>query len=333
GPGRVHAFYFYVDWQRVDRLPKDMAYFHAMYRQEHPTVSGSRYLIANIKGRGHYVGTVLSVRQHTASWWGEGDDFWYIDGETVPSLLGTGSEDYFCDAWGLREMSTPYYGAPLMEGYDVLARTTCYRWHIADPVIFDKSLVLEIEHMGVTFNEDGTVKSGFEERSDDFSSVAFWYQTEPHSPFPLMASSKERVYEDWSLLVEAESKVNTARASSGSVALQAGIGGGDGQLFWTPAAPDQSLEFDIEVKESGVNQLLLLVTHSFDYGIFQIELDGKPLGKPVNLYNENIVSKEIRLQSPMLDAGNHVLRFVNVGKENASGGYFFGLDSFMFFKN
>lgn len=98
GPGIIGAFYYYVDWQQVEELPADTANFHAMYRQEFPAVSGKRFLIADIAGTGHYVGTVLSVRQHLASWWGEGDDFWFIDGETEPSLRGTGSEDYFCDA-------------------------------------------------------------------------------------------------------------------------------------------------------------------------------------------------------------------------------------------
>lgn len=329
GPGRVNAFYYYVDWQKMDELPADAAYFHAMYRQEFPTVSGKRYLIADVTGSGHYVGTVLSVRQHTASWWGEGDDFWYIDGETEPSLRGTGSEDYFCDAWGLREMSMPYYGAPLMEGYEPLCRTTCYRWHITDPVNFKESLLLEIEHMGVTFKEDGSVRSGFEERTDDFSSVAFWYQLEPHKPFPALPEGKARLYEDWSKLVEAETKLDIANASSGPLSLQEGIGSGKGQLWWTAAEPDQSLEIKIDVTEDGADELLLLLTCSHDYGIFQVELDGKPVDKPVNLYSPTIKSKELRLVIPALKAGEHTLRFVNKGKDPASGGYFFGLDGYM----
>lgn len=329
GPGMVGAFYYYVDWRKVDVLPENTAYFHAMYRQEFPTVSGRRYLIADIEGGGHYVGTVLSVRQHTASWWGEGDDFWFIDGETEPSLRGTGSEDYFCDAWGLREMSTPYYGAPLMEGYDPLARTTCYRWHITDPVIFKKSLRLEIEHMGVTFKEDGSVRSGFEERSDDFSSVGFWYQTEPHKPLPAMPEGKARLYEDWSKLVEVESNLDAATATAGPVTLQEGIGSGKGQLWWTAVEADQALEIKIDVAEKGADEMLLLLTHSHDYGIFQVELDGKPVGKPVNLYNPNVVVKEVRFMVPVLDAGPHTLRFVNQGKDDASGGYYFGLDGYM----
>ena len=130
-------------------LPKDSAYFHAMYRQEFPCVMGRNYLIADIEGRGHYVGTVQSVYLVSPGWYGEGNDFFFIDGEKEPSLRGTGTEDYFCDGWGFREQSGPFYGTPLWEGYDTGDRGSAYRWHIPDPVAFKKSLRVEIEHQGV----------------------------------------------------------------------------------------------------------------------------------------------------------------------------------------
>ena len=104
------AFYYYVDWQKHRRLPDDVAYFHAMYRQEFPCVMGRNYLLADIEGRGHYVGTVQSVYMVSPGWYGEGDDFFFIDGETEPSLRGTGTEDYFCDAWGFKDAERPFYG-------------------------------------------------------------------------------------------------------------------------------------------------------------------------------------------------------------------------------
>ncbi|MBI3119039.1 MAG: DUF2961 domain-containing protein, partial [Candidatus Hydrogenedentes bacterium] len=107
GRERTNAFYYYLDWRRLPALSQRTAYFHAHYRQEHPTISRQNYLIAEIEGHGHYVGTVLNVRQHTPSWYGEGDDFFYIDGEETPRLTGTGTEDYFCDGWGFRQFSYP----------------------------------------------------------------------------------------------------------------------------------------------------------------------------------------------------------------------------------
>jgi hypothetical protein len=110
------AFYFYVDWQKHKSLPKDTAYFHAMYRQEFPCVMGRNYLLADIVGRGHYVGTIQSVQLISPGWYGEGDDFFFIDDEKEPRLRGTGTEDYFCDGWGFRVQDGPFYGTPLWEG-------------------------------------------------------------------------------------------------------------------------------------------------------------------------------------------------------------------------
>jgi len=325
----VGAFYYYVDWRKVPELPEDTAYFHAMYRQEHPTVMGRNYLIADIEGRGHYVGTVQSVRTHTPHWYGEGDDFFFIDGEKEPRLRGTGTEDYFCDAWGFREATGPFYGIPLWEGYEAWSCGSVYRWHIADPVIFHKSLRVEIEHKGVTFNEDGSIKTGFGEREDDMSSVAFWYQLEPHKPFPPMAPAYERVYYDYDNVVEVEKNIDQAKATSGNVSVQKGMWAGDGQIFWQPTEKGQVLTVPFSVDEAGSYLFLLWLTHSYDYGTFQIEVDGKPLGAPLDLFNKSVVVREHRWPARTLDAGPHTLTFRNVGKNSDSKGYFLGFDSYM----
>jgi hypothetical protein len=101
---RCGAFYYYIDWQKRSSLPEDSAYFHAMYRQEYPCTMGQNYLLVDLEGRGHYVGTIQSVYLVSPGWYGEGDDFFFIDGETEPSLRGTGTEDYFCDGWGFRRV-------------------------------------------------------------------------------------------------------------------------------------------------------------------------------------------------------------------------------------
>ena len=326
GQKRIDAFYSYVDWRKEPRIGSKEAYFHASYRQEFPTVMGKNYLLAEIEGRGHYVGTVLSVHQLTPSWWGEGDDFFFVDGEKEPSLRGTGSEDYFCDAWGLRQMANPYYGAPLMQGYDAGALTTVYRWHIADPVPFKKSLHVEIEHKGVTFNNDEKIKSGFEERSDDFSSVAFWYQTEPHKAYEPLAAAYNRLYIDYSKIIEGESLLSSAKATSGTVSEQKGIGSGTGQLFWQPTAKEQTLTISFDLKSSVEGNLIFLLTYSWDYGIYQILIDDKPMGKPLDLFNLQVVTKEITIGKVKLQPGLHTLTFKNVGKNGESKGYFLGFD-------
>jgi len=330
----VQAFFWYVDWQKLPEVGPDVAYFHAMYRQEFPTVSGRNYLLADIEGKGHYVGTVLNVRQLSPSWYGEGDDFFFIDGEDTPRLHGTGTEDYFCDAWGFREHVGLFYGAPLIEGYYTGGRSTVYRWHIPDPVCFSKSLRVEIEHKGVTFNEDGAVKSGFEERTDEYSSVAYWYQLEPHKPYPPMPPAFDRVYVDWTKIIEAESLIPKAEATSGPVAPQElkYAASGDSQLFWTPAVPEQALEISFELEEGGEYNVWMLITRSFDYGIYQFAIDDRPLGDPLDLFSKSVEIREQSFAPILLDAGEHVLRAKNVGKNVDSKGYYFGLDGLLFEK-
>ena len=116
----------------------------------------------------------MSVTLGQDGWWGEGDDFFYIDGEEVPSLQGTGSEDYFNDAWGFRPRTSPWFGQPRWQGDNAGDSGVCYRWHVLDPVGFTKSLKVAIEHKG---NRAEDIEGFYFERPDFLNSVAFWYQT------------------------------------------------------------------------------------------------------------------------------------------------------------
>ena len=330
GEQAVQAFFWYVDWQQLPSLPKDTPYFHASYRQEYPTVSGRNYLIADIEGRGHYVGTVENVRMHGGSWYGEGDDFFFIDGEEEPSLRGTGSEDYFCDAWGFRRFDGPYYGVPVWEGFNELGRITAYRWHLTDPVLFEKSLRVEIEHKGVTFNEDGGIRSGFEERTDDYASMAFWYQQEPHKPFEPMPSAYDRVLVDWRNAVEIETLVEGDALNGVPFIEQAGGGWSNGkQILWTPRETGKECSVPLQIPEDGEYALTLVLTTAPDYGDYQVMLDERPLGAPVRLFTGTVITDEFTRPLGKVAAGDHTLRFVSAGKNDASTGYFLGLDAYL----
>ena len=175
GQQTVPAFYYYVDYREIKNMAADTPYFHAQYRQEMPCQPGRNYLILDAAGLGHYVGCNLSILQRAMGWWGEGDDMIYVDGETFPSLHGTGSEDYFSDAWGMREAEHPFYGCPLQEeDYQAGSKATVYRFHVPDPIPFQKSIRVTIEHGHAN------------DRSDDYSSTAYWYQAEPHKTFPAL---------------------------------------------------------------------------------------------------------------------------------------------------
>ncbi|MEW5902336.1 MAG: glycoside hydrolase family 172 protein, partial [Acidobacteriota bacterium] len=182
GSQAVAAFYYYIDYRILKDLAADTPYFHAQYRQETPCVPNQNYLLLEAEGCGHYVGCNMSILQRAMGWWGEGDDMIYVDGEKIPSLHGTGSEDYFSDAWGMREDENAFYGCPLQEeDYQAGSKATVYRFHIPDPVPFQKSIRVTIEHGHAN------------DRSDYFSSVAYWYQTEPHKPFPPFPPADKRL--------------------------------------------------------------------------------------------------------------------------------------------
>lgn len=169
--------WFEVDYRSYKKPQTDMGYFHAQYRQGTPPPEGP-YTLLEATGRGHLVGCVLSVLNNDGGWWGEGDEIVDIDGKEA--MHGTGSEDYFEESYGLRAGAFPYFGVTvLQEPY-----TTAYRWHVPDPVVFRKSIRFRIEQG----NGEPPFRSG-----NYYYSVAYWYQTEPHAPFPPLPSVAERL--------------------------------------------------------------------------------------------------------------------------------------------
>jgi hypothetical protein len=169
--------WFEVNYRTYPTALAHQLYFHAQYRQGTPPPEGP-YLILDAEGRGHLLGCVLSVKNNDGGWWGEGDELLLIDGKHA--IQGTGSEDYFSESYGLHPGCFPYFGVPLLEE----PFTTAYRWHVPDPVTFRKSLRFLIEQgKGVPPFRSGNY----------YYSVAYWYQTEPHAPFPKLPETKARV--------------------------------------------------------------------------------------------------------------------------------------------
>ena len=197
GAKNVRSFYYHVDYTEEPSLPPQTAYFCVQYRNEFPEKLGRDYLILDAVGQGHYVGTVMSARSRSPFWFGEGDVRMYVDGDTKPTIQGTGTEDYFLMAWGLNESLFPYYGCTYMSSdYENLGTQYClYRWHIADPVRFTKSLRFEIEHTGwITGDETTTGETaGHVEREDDIATVAFWYQVGQPKRFTTLPPLAERM--------------------------------------------------------------------------------------------------------------------------------------------
>ena len=187
------VLYYQINYTLAD-VPKDAGYFHAQFRRESPLKAKGTYTILDgVEGRGQYVGTYLAWEVHSPGWWGEGEIKFFLDGDKDwPTICGTGTEDYFCGSYNFENretkkyqaFSTPYTGLaqviPADKAYEVGQRFGLYRWHITDPVRFDKDLRVTIQALG--WQEGGR----YLPLEDDIASVAFWYQKEPHRKFPAL---------------------------------------------------------------------------------------------------------------------------------------------------
>lgn len=320
---RGAAVYYNVHWQSLPSLPADAAYFHAEYRQAFPTSAGENYLVADIAGRGHYVGTVLGVYALSRAWWGEGDDLFFIDGESEPSLRGTGTEDYFNDAWGFVQQTGLYYGTPVWEGLqEPPTRTVAYRWHLPDPITFETALRFELEHRGVVFREDGSIAGHTGERFDDFSSVAFWYQVEPHQPFPAMPRGYARLGFDPDRTLEAEALIAAATATAGEVTSEPHTHrGGRGVeevrgtvLAWNPEEAGETLTLKLALDDGPVTGLTLSVRRSPDGGQYDLTLDGTPTGTTIDFHASGEQIGMVQVELPDLPPREHTLEFVHSGR-------------------
>jgi hypothetical protein len=340
----VTSFYYHVDYRSYKSLPADTAYFHAYYRQELPAGKSLNYEILDIKGTGHYVGTVLNVVQAAEGWFGEGDELFYIDGEKKASIDGTGTEDYFNDAWGLRVTDGEWTGTPVAEGEGVGARLTGYRWHVLDPVPFKDSVRFEIEHYGWTYNPDGTARSGFEERPDLFSSVAFWYQQGVNEGLPEPPYGYARLPLGNAEQIEVENSIADVIADKGKASVQKEVFWSKDLLFLEAAGPGSRIDIPIDVAADGRYEVLAEVATSPDYGDYVATLDGKftnmitmtwaqtdvaPPGAEVihNYSSETYVAEDRRFGWFDLTKGRHWLRFTCVGKDARSTAYNLGIDN------
>jgi len=207
GLQEISDFYWNIDWVKLPSLPADTAYFHAQYRQCSPcngwyqgnfygnnfsearqdprwrNVSGEgNYVFLETQGDGQLVGVTLSVFQNQWGGWNEGDEMIWIDGEPNPRIHGTGGEDYFNGAWGFSTLySYPLVGLTEFHQWEPGSRFSHYRWHLEAPIRFHKSIKVTIE--------DGHANL----RSDNFYSVAYWYQRHPHARYPPLPPAESRI--------------------------------------------------------------------------------------------------------------------------------------------
>jgi hypothetical protein len=182
------TLYYQIDYTLTD-VPADAGYFHAQFRRSNPNSTSDYTIVDNIKGKGQYVGVYMAWGVNNNGWWGEGEIKFFMDGDNkFPTICGTGAEDYFCGSYNFdregqyKEFSTPYAGLHQVirpDGtYKSQQRFGLYRWHILDPVRFEKDLKITIQDLG--WRHGGR----YLPQQSDISSVCFWYQADPHTKFP-----------------------------------------------------------------------------------------------------------------------------------------------------
>ncbi len=281
------SLYFYIDYHVFAKPNKDIHYFHARFLETDPTERGKPVLLAKADGDGHFVGLVMGHRARTPGWFGEGDDIITVDGKV--SFLGTGTEDYFCDAWGFRVFSDLYHGVPYLEERGIGARLSAYRYHILDPIPFRKSFKFEIEHWPWITPLPNTGR-GY------YSSVGFWYQREIHTAWPRL----ERIIanEPWNPDKGRWRIPGSFEAEDlGIIGYKSKLGinarpvvekvmpnlSGDHMLLFDSGGEGQfSLAVPLDV--SGLYRVKVYFVRAPDYGVVKLKIDGKPVGEPADTF-------------------------------------------------
>lgn len=320
----LSLLYFNIDWIQLDGLPKDTPYFYAQYRQEYPAASGRDYVLLETEGRGHYVGTVLAARFRSPAWYGEGDEKIWIDGEAKPSIWGTGTEDYFLSAWGLQKCSTPYFGVPFFDQRGIGGHTSAYRWHVADPVVFQKSVKVTIEHMGwMSEDENPNYKAtSWNEREDDYSSVAFWYQTgRPTFAARAPGAADRKLPSLDRVAVQAGSLDGRIKSGGVETGLRTRDDFGVQELTARPRTGTSGwieIPFRVEAKEP--LHLVAYGTAGPDGGVWQASIGGVKVGPKLDFYAAGTEDREFPLLDFWPEPGAYALRLECVGKDPRSAG-------------
>jgi len=320
----VKAFYYHLAYHKLSHpLEKDVAYFHAEWKRTLRAERGTNYTVLEARGEGHFAGVVMSMQSYeNGLQFLEGDEMVYVDGEKQPSLYGTGTEDYFNSGWYFNrgEFSAPYHGLILKD--DSAGRIAAYRFHVLDAIPFRKSIRFTIEH-----GHDN------EERAD-YSSTAFWYQREPHLPFPPAAPAPQRIplrvavpggaleAESCAVLetrLESSIEEMTPYGPDWSGMRQLKVLAGTAGDHFALALPAAEEEYDVT----------LYSTEGPDCGRLSIASEGRVLGE-LKGYSHDIRPRGgILLKGVRSVGGKILLQFDVTGKEPASRGYNVGLDAFV----
>ena len=333
---KVESLYFYIDYRAYKKPVKDIHYLHARFQETEPAQRGKPVTFLDIQGAGHFVGVVMGHRARIPQWFGEGDDIITVDGKV--SFAGTGTEDYFCDAWGFRQFSDLYHGVPAIESRGIGARLTAYRFHIMDPIPFRKSFKFEIEHWPWISPWPNTSR-------DYFSSLGFWYQKDLHAAWPRLTEivsngpwdpAKGRWHvpgsleaEDLGLLGFNTRLGDTARPE---VRLEMPNLSGD-RMIRFDSGGEGYLDLTVPAEKDGTYDLTVYFVRAPEYGKVRLYVNDRLEGDPADTFLETDdltrpiwPPKAFAYPSVKLKKGMNVLRFEINSKNPDSKGFVVGID-------
>jgi hypothetical protein len=238
-------------------------------------------------------------------------------------LRGTGTEDYFNDAWGFRTFTAPSHGVTIYEGPFAGDRVSAYRWHLSDPIRFQKALRVAIEHRGSNVTDEGVKTSSSRERADWVSSAAFWYQTPPVGNSEPLPAAEKRV---------APYRILPAKTLVLAVNPTSVVTPDDLGILYAPSKPDAEIEFSFALDKPGRYQVAAVLVVSVFSSRYQPYLDGKPVGPELDLCNEGEDWSWFSFDLHDLAAGKHTLKFIGRGaspraRTLAKSQFAFGLNS------
>jgi hypothetical protein len=306
--------------------------FHAQYGNDVLGGATRDYVVLHTRGRGKYVGTILSIVTGEKGWFWEGDEKFYVDGADSPAVWGTGMDDYFGGAWGFEPgFSSPWFGTPVAEGTEKGAEFTGYRFHVNDPVTFSKELLVTFEHRGQRYMQ-GKKVFDCQPRRDEYHSVAFWYQTHPHPVFTPMPHAAKRISGDRPFTLEAEG-IEIVE-SSGDV-TRSDVAGGSTLLFFEADEKGDSITLRTQQRAEGEYEISGTFLRSRRCGVYQLIVNGSPLGTAQDFFNARggkgrdceILDSKVLFGRVHLPAGPVTFEFLVTADNEEAEGKTLGIDN------
>jgi hypothetical protein len=317
----VYALYYQISYQKFETaLDREVGYFHAYWNRNIRTNYDSNYVLLNATGKGHIVGVNMNMQSYEGNLgFLEGDEMVFVDGEKRPSIHGTGTEDYFSSGWyfSTGEFAGPYNG--LIYKNDTMGRIAAYRLHVVDPIPFKKSIKFTMEH------GHGNTEIA------DYASTIYWYQTEPHKPFPAFPKAGQRIplrIVKPSRMLEAEKLKFNLGGLKSKVADMSEWGPEWGENRQIVIEAREKSNFDLTI--NGLRELTynldIYYSKGPDYGNAELYVNGIKAGEvkgysPYILPDGKVSLKDLKNSGHSLD-----IRFVVTGKDPNSKGYLVGLD-------